>query len=127
MERKQPSFQRDSVILIDHFNGCDAASTFIGEHPRELAISAITRAEVLTGFSDAEIVLPQDFLAFFPTLASGEPEAHLAAHIRRESRWKLPDAFQAAVAMIHGPILVTRNSRDFSPDRHPFILIPYAF
>jgi predicted nucleic acid-binding protein len=59
-------------------------------------------------------VLPQDFLALFPTLAIAESEADLAAQIRRESRWKLPDAFQAAVAMIHGLLLVTRNSRDFS-------------
>lgn len=126
MEQERLRFLLDSVILIDHFNACDAASSFIGQHPREVAISAITRAEVLTGFCDAEIALPQAFLSLFPTIGIGQPEADLAARLRREYRWKLPDAFQAAAAMIHGLVLVTRNSRDFSPDRHPFVLIPYV-
>jgi len=48
-----------------------------------------------------------------------------AAELRRKNKWKLPDAFQAASALDHGLQLVTRNSRDFDPHKHPFVLIPY--
>lgn len=46
----------DSVILIDHFNGIDAATQFIASEHQGIALSPITRAEVLTGFD--EDVLP---------------------------------------------------------------------
>jgi len=44
----------DSVILIDHFNGVEAATTFLRECRSDAAISAITRAEVMTGFGEAQ-------------------------------------------------------------------------
>jgi predicted nucleic acid-binding protein len=53
--------------------------------------------------------------------------ADLAARLRREHRWKMPDALQASLAHYHGLSLVTRNTRDFPPDRHPFVVVPYAF
>lgn len=40
--------------------------------------------------------------------------------------WKLPDALQAAVAINHGARLVTRNSKDFPPQKHSFVLSPYT-
>ncbi len=46
----QLSFLLDSVILIDHFNGIDQATRFILDHHPRLAVSVITRAELLTGF-----------------------------------------------------------------------------
>jgi hypothetical protein len=45
--------------------------------------------------------------------------------LRRTNGWKLPDAFQAAVALRHGLRLVTRNARDFDEKKHAFVLIPY--
>jgi hypothetical protein len=53
------------------------------------------------------------------------PVADLAAQLRSEHRWKLPDAFQAALGVHHNLRLVTRNIRDFPPNRHPFIEVPY--
>jgi len=44
----------DSVILIDHFNGVEAATTSLRECRSDAAISAITRAEVMTGFGEAQ-------------------------------------------------------------------------
>jgi predicted nucleic acid-binding protein len=41
----------DSVVLIDHFNNIPQASAFLQEHKKTCAISVVTRAEVLTGFS----------------------------------------------------------------------------
>jgi predicted nucleic acid-binding protein len=49
----------------------------------------------------------------------------LAASLRREHRWKLPDALQAAVAINRRLTLATRNSKDFDPACHTFVAIPY--
>jgi len=115
----------DSVILIDHFNGVPAATKYLSEHHTDAAISVITRAEVLTGFEQRAVAKAVQFLDCFPTLAIDQAIADLAAALRRDHGWKLPDAFQAAVAQQHGLKLVTRNQRDFPPQRHRFVVIPY--
>ena len=45
-----PTVLLDSVIMIDHFNGVPPATAYLLEMQKKLAISVITRAEVLTGF-----------------------------------------------------------------------------
>lgn len=119
-------YQLDSVILIDHFNGIEAATTFLREHRSEAAISAITHAEVLTGFDEAQSAMPARLLDTFVCLPPDRATANLAARLRREHRWKLPDAIQAAVAQHHGLKLVTRNTKDFPANRFNFILTPYS-
>lgn len=116
----------DSVILIDHFNGIEAATTFLRECRSDTAISAITRAEVLTGFDEAQRALPARLLDTFVCLPLDRVTADIAAHLRREHRWKLPDAIQAAVAQQHGLKLVTRNIKDFPTDVFEFVLMPYS-
>lgn len=115
----------DSVVLIDHFNGIGAATAYLSAHQPEAAISVITRAEVLTGFDAAESQKATRFLDCFPTLGIDQAIADLAAVLRRNHRWRLPDAFQAAIARQHGLRLVTRNTRDFPPQRHRFVVVPY--
>ena len=115
----------DSVILIDHFNGIAAATAYLSEHHPDAAISVITRAEVLTGFTPHDAVKAKRFLDCFPVLGIDAADADLAAELRRDHGWKLPDAFQAAIAQQHGLRLVTRNARDFPPKRHRFVVIPY--
>lgn len=115
----------DSVILIDHFNGIGHATVFIAENYRELAISAITRAELLAGFDDETGDMVASLLGRFPNLPIDEAIADLAARLRRRYRWKLPDALQAAVAHHHGLRLVTRNTKDFPPERYDFVTVPY--
>lgn len=116
----------DSVILIDHFNGIEVATNFLREHRSDAAISAVTRAEVLTGFDEAQRALPARLLDTFVCLPLDKITADLAAHLRREHRWKLPDAIQAAVAQHHGLRLVTRNIKDFPADVFDFVLMPYS-
>lgn len=121
------SWLLDSVILIDHFNGIRPATQFLAEHHADCAVSAITRAEALTGFDpsdDAAIGPARALLDRFPTLVIDREIADRAAILRREHGWKLPDAFQAALALYHGLRLVTRDD-DFPPERHDFVLIPY--
>ncbi len=115
----------DSVILIDHFNGIDEATSWIADRYSELAVSVITRAELLTGFEDGEGAMVGSLLDRFPSLPIDLAIADLAARLRRRFKWKLPDAFQAALAQYHGLTLVTRNTRDFSPDRFDFVEVPY--
>jgi hypothetical protein len=115
----------DSVILIDHFNGIAAATAYLAEHQADAAISVITRAEVLTGFTPRDAAKARRFLDCFLVLGIDAAAADLAAALRRDHGWKLPDAFQAAIAQQHGLQLVTRNARDFPPKRHRFVVIPY--
>jgi len=125
MGQAQVKLLLDSVILIDHFKGVAAATSYLAAHYPDASVSVITRAEVLTGFEPRSAVKAARFLDSFPTLGIDQPTADLAAALRRDHGWKLPDAFQAAIAQLHGLKLVTRNRRDFPPQRHDFVVIPY--
>lgn len=117
----------DSVILIDHFNDEKKATRFIARlDPKRVAISVITRAEILVGFEagkeeeKARLLMDQ-----FTLLTIDKVIADKTAQIRREFGWKLPDAFQAALAMHHRLRLATRNTKDFNPRKHSFVYVPY--
>lgn len=118
----------DSVILIDHFNGIVEATDFIEKNQRKnLFISVITRAEVLTGFANPQqLLLAKKLLDNFKILTISKEDTDLAADLRREFRWKLPDALQAAIAKNHQLKLVTRNTKDFQSKKHKFVNIPYT-
>lgn len=116
----------DSVVLIDHFNGVPGATAYLRDVHRDACVSVITRAEVLVGFDEGAAALARPLLDVFATLPITRDDADVAATLRREHRWKLPDAFQAALALRHGLRLATRNVRDFDPARHPFVVVPYA-
>jgi hypothetical protein len=115
----------DSVILIDHFNRIAEASAYLRQVRDQAAISVITRAEVLTGFEISDRQQATTLLDWYPLLEITKPIADLAAHLRREHGWKLPDAFQAALARYHGLRLATRNTKDFPPERYDFVIVPY--
>ncbi|MCF8037295.1 MAG: PIN domain-containing protein [Desulfobacteraceae bacterium] len=117
----------DSVILIDHLNDLEPATAYIKSlDPDKTAVSVITYAEIMVGISGADKDTARSFLYQF-TILSIEPEiAETAAELRQKNRWKLPDAFQAALAVYHHLRLVTRNTKDFSPERHAFVEIPYT-
>ena len=116
----------DSVILIDHFNGVTAATEYLRQNWTSASVSVITRAEVLTGFQVHRETLAKQLLDRFPTLPAAADDADLAAALRRQYRWKLPDALQAAIAVNHRLKLATRNTRDFDPAHHSFVVIPYS-
>jgi predicted nucleic acid-binding protein len=117
----------DSVILIDHFNEVPQATRFLSSlDPQKTAISAITRAEVLVGVDEDAEPLVKAFLDQYRLLNIDKPAADLAASLRREHGWKLPDAFQAALSVIHGCSLTTRDTKDFDPERHEFLEVPYS-
>ena len=116
----------DSVILIDHLNSIPAATSYLELVYRHAAVSVVTRAEVLVGYTPAANQEAVDLLDSFPLLDITKGIADLTALLRREHRWKLPDAFQAAIAQTHKLQLATRNTKDFDPARHAFVTIPYS-
>lgn len=116
----------DSVILIDHLRGVAAATEWLaGLGEGEAVLSAITRAEVLCGGTAEEARAASELCDKFDCLPLTREDATLAAELRRMARWKLPDAFQAALANRHGLRLVTRDLRGFDARNAPFVLVPY--
>jgi predicted nucleic acid-binding protein len=123
---KEVKFLVDSVILIDHLNGIEAATRFLEQHAERVAVSVITRAEVLSGARPRTAARLKRLLDLFPTLDISSEIADRAAAMRRKHRWKLPDAFQAALARHHRLRLATRDTRDFKPSTHRFVMVPYT-
>ncbi|MEC4983932.1 MAG: PIN domain-containing protein [Oscillatoria sp. PMC 1068.18] len=119
-------FLLDSVILIDHFNNITAATDYLKKVQGKCAISVITRAEVLAGFDSPEREIAAKFLDSFSLLGIDLTIADLAAVLRRQEKWKLPDAIQAALAKAHSLKLVTRNTKDFPPEKYDFVVVPYS-
>jgi predicted nucleic acid-binding protein len=115
----------DSTVLIDHFNDIEAATEFLLTHGHESAISAVTMAEVLVGSSPKDIESQELLLDQHPCLAIDAMTAKAAAALRRERHWKLADSFQAALALRHDMMLVTRNTKDFDPKKLDFVHVPY--
>jgi predicted nucleic acid-binding protein len=126
-EAEPPSlhYLLDSVIVIDHLNGHQSATGFILSYGPVIALSVITRAEVLAGTMPEFREPVLQLLNQFSTLPVTAAIADDAAELRRTERWKLPDAIQAAVTRAHNLVLVTRNSRDFRDGQPVRVLIPY--
>ena len=122
----KPSYLLDSTVLIDHLRGIGEATRWLGKlREGEAVISVITRAEVLCGETEEEALAAYELCERFECPPLTKDAATKAAELRRKNGWKLPDAFQAAMAMHSGLKLVTRNTRDFNRKRHTFVLIPY--
>ena len=116
----------DTVIFVDHLNGIALATAWLGSVPDgQAAISAVTRAEVLVGTDEGDRPSVLSLLGKYPCLPVTVEVADRAAGMRQRHGWKLPGAFQAALAEEHGLRLVTRNTKDFSPEKHAFVLVPY--
>ena len=115
----------DSVILIDHFNGIKKATDYIEDNQKNLMISVITRAEVLVGFDNTSADIAKQLLDYFPVIPFTKDDADVAAELRRVFRWKLPDTIQAAISKNNNLKFATRNTKDFDPNKHNFIIIPY--
>lgn len=113
----------DTNIVIDALNGVPQADTEYRRYERAL-ISRITWMEVLVGAQNDEAQL-RDFLdSPFEIIPIDLAVAEAAVRLRRAHRLRLPDAIIWATAQVHGAALVTRNSRDFSPD-WAGIRVPY--
>ncbi|HUU39008.1 MAG TPA: PIN domain-containing protein [Candidatus Desulfaltia sp.] len=122
----KPVYLLDSIVLIDHLRGIEAATKWLGKlRDGEAVLSVITRAEVLSGGTEEEAIGALELCDEFECLPLTRDDATFAAALRRKHGWKLPDAFQATVALRAGLKLITRDTRGFDGKKHPFVLIPY--
>jgi predicted nucleic acid-binding protein len=114
----------DTNILIDYLNGVEAARQEL-ERWTQPVISVITQIEVLVGVkSPGEERLVRQFLARFEIRVVDPGVGDQAVAIRRELRLKVPDAIIYATARVEHCPLITRNTRDFGPERVE-VRIPY--
>jgi len=114
----------DSDVLIDYFDGIDAAGEELSRYDG-LVISRITWIEVLVGAPGEEPrKVRENFLRRFPIVELDERIAWEAIALREEHRLKLPDAIIWASARLNSALLVTRNTNDF-PLHDPGIRAPY--
>ena len=116
----------DSVIVIDCLNRIPSALDFVRAQTVRPSVSLVTWAEVFAGVSPAGEADTRRYLGAFRLLPLDQAIAERAGRLRQSERWKLPDALQAATAQHHGLQLVTRNTKDFKPERHPFVVVPYT-
>jgi hypothetical protein len=117
----------DSVILIDHLNSIPKATEFLlSLDPEKTAISVISYAEILTGLDEERERKARPLLLIFEMLEINASVAEKAAALRRQYGWKLPDASQVAIALLHDIKLCTRNTKDFNPKKHAFVEIHYS-
>ena len=114
----------DTNILIDYLNGIEQAKAELNRHA-EKAISLVTWMEVMIGATPETEAAVRGFLRGFVNLPVDEKVAAAAVELRRKHKIKLPDAIVWATALSDKRLLVTRNTRDFSPDE-PGIRVPYA-
>src|SRR3546814_11473161 len=81
--------------------------------------------EVMIGAGPAVEVQTRRFLSGFRIIPLTSDVAERAVVLRQRYRVKLPDAVIWASAGVHSMLLVTRTSKDFSPDI-PGIRMPYT-
>ncbi len=120
-------FLLDANILIDYLNNIPKAVDCVASLKRkEISLSVVTLSEVLVGCEQEE---RDSFLAFiedFRFFDVNKSAAIKAAEFRQTYGFKLPDAYQAAIAIENKLTLLTRNSKDFSPKKFPFVKVPYT-
>jgi predicted nucleic acid-binding protein len=113
----------DTNILIDYLNGIEQAKTELGRYS-DKAISLITRMEVLVGATPETEAAIRHFLNEFSNLNIDDQVSDLAVTIRKQHKIKLPDAIVWATALTHNRLLITRNTKDFSPNQAG-VYVPY--
>lgn len=114
----------DTNILVDYLNGVEQAKDELNRYP-DKAISLITWMEVMVGAAPETDGVIRGFLNGFANLPIDAQVAAEAVVLRKKHRIKLPDAIVWATAQMDKRLLVTRNTKDFSPDE-PGIRVPYC-
>ena len=113
----------DTNILIDYLNGVAQAKVELDKHS-DKAISLVTWMEVMAGATPETEATLKGFLNDFVNLPIDVQVAEVAVALRQKHKIKLPDAIVWATAQLDHRILVTRNTKDFSPDEFD-VRVPY--
>ncbi|WBS02381.1 PIN domain-containing protein [Pseudoduganella sp. SL102] len=114
----------DSNILIDLFNGIGVAEVEIAYHAN-IAISAITWAEVAVGLTSSQLVEFEEVVSNLPIYILHTDDSIIKESVRLRKmsitrkkagtgdKLKTPDAIIMATANVTGRTLITRNPGDF--------------
>ncbi len=113
----------DTNILLDHLKAVPAAKREIESYD-DIAVSIVTRMEILVGAEPETETAIRKFLDDFKTVPLDDPVAEQAVILRRKHRLKLSDAIIWASARVHDHLLVTRDVKDF-PTKEPGVRVPY--
>jgi predicted nucleic acid-binding protein len=105
----------DTNIIIYHLNGDATAVDWLQSYRNELAVSVISKIEVLSyPFGREEEALALRFLNQFELIHLSDAIIEATIRLRRQRKIKTPDAIIAATALVHGLCICTRNTKDFS-------------
>ncbi len=118
----------DTDIFIDLLRAVKDAEKFFSNLDEEIAFSAITEGELISGRECDNAKQREDilhFLAQFGKIPVDNPLIQIAGDIRREFGVKLPDAIIAASALTTGAVLITRNLSDFKKIKNLKVERPY--
>ena len=122
-------FAFDANILIDALGGFGPAQFEISravQLEERAWISRMAWIEVLSKGAPETAAWAEQFLSAFGMDEIDSTIAARAAALRRDRpRLKSPDAIILASAQVHDRVLVTRNTKDFSPGT-PGVRIPYS-
>ncbi len=121
------SFLLDSNLIIYHLSGTVEASEFIRKHAESVAISAVTRIEVM-GFHFPSPEAERNATNLLDALLMHQisPEiVEATILLRKKSKIKIPDAIIAATALCQNLTLVTRNINDFEHIPDLLIINPF--
>jgi predicted nucleic acid-binding protein len=114
----------DSDVLLDFLDGFPPAAAELARY-RERNTSVISWMELLAGARNkTDEETRRGFLDQFNVLSLTMEVAEEAVALPRGHRVKLPDAIIWATAIVHGCLLVSRNTKDF-PSNNPGIRFPY--
>jgi predicted nucleic acid-binding protein len=118
----------DTDLLVEYLRGRAEAGEWLESQDADLAVSAITVAELCAGIKGArESQLLDRFLLALEVLPATEEIGRLAGQYRRDygpsHGTGLADALIAATATVDGSSLVTFNRRHFP--MLPTAVVPY--
>lgn len=114
----------DTNVLIDYLVGRPEAKAELGRYG-DPTISRITWLEVLVGAAPGDDEREvRAFLASFRLREIDRQVAEEALLARKSHGMRLPDAIVLGTARALGCLLVSRNTRDFSPE-WPDVRVPY--
>jgi len=113
----------DTNILIDYLNGMTQARAELALYA-DKAISIVTWMEIQVGTMPVDQVAVDRFLLGFMVLPVDTRVSMKAVALRKSTRIKLPDAIIWATALVNQRLLITRNSKDFSPSAQG-VRVPY--
>ncbi len=113
----------DTNIVLDYLRGIEAAEQEFSRYD-DIAISIVSRMDVLVGVTPDIEADVRSFLDTLKTVQLGTDVAERAVALRRSHRLKLADAIIWASAQTEGRLFVTRDMKDF-PAEDPGIRMPY--